>query len=71
VGGGVIRLAWVPSSTLLVISTAHGLVRVLDARDGITKGDFTGHAGMVLDFKVYKDKIVTAGDDAVSRVFKF
>ena len=68
-GGGVIKLAWIPTTSFLVASTAHGLVKVLDARDGSTKADFTGHAGMVLDFKVSGRAIVTGGDDGVARVF--
>jgi hypothetical protein len=69
VGGGIIKLAWIPATSLLVASTAHGLVKVLDARDGSTKADFTGHAGMVLDFKISGRAIVTGGDDGVARVF--
>jgi hypothetical protein len=70
VPGGVIRLAWVPGAApLLAAATAHGLVRVFDARDGSVIADLTGHQGMVLDVCVTAAGVVTAGDDGVCRVY--
>ena len=67
--GGVIRVAWVPGAPLLAAATAHGLVRVFDARDGSVRADLTGHEGMVLDVCVTGVGVVTAGDDGVCRVY--
>jgi len=70
VPGGVIRVAWVPGAApLLAAATAHGLVRVFDARDGSVRADLTGHEGMVLDMCVSAAGVVTAGDDGVCRVY--
>jgi hypothetical protein len=70
VPGGVIRVAWVPvAAPLLAVATAHGLVRVFDARDGTVRADLTGHEGMVLDMCVTAAGVVTAGDDGVCRVY--
>ena len=68
--GGIIRVAWVPGAApLLAAATAHGLVRVIDARDGSTRAELTGHVGMVLDMRVSAAGVVTAGDDGMCRVY--
>ncbi len=67
--GGVIKLVWLPGSPLLAISTSHGLVRVVDARDGTVRASFTGHIGMVLDLWTNGKEVVSAGDDGLVRVY--
>ena len=67
--GGVVKLAWLPGSPVLAVATSHGLLRLLDARDGSVRASFTGHVGMVLDFWTNGKELVSAGDDGVVRVY--
>lgn len=52
----VVKCAWLPNQPLLVSSTADGGVYVWDARDGRLCHSFTGHRGLILDFKVIPPK---------------
>ncbi len=67
--GGVVKLAWLPGSPVLAVATSHGLLRLLDARDGSVRASYTGHVGMVLDFWTNGKELVSAGDDGVVRVY--
>jgi len=68
-GGGVVKVSWLPGSPLLAIATSHGLLRLVDGRDGSVRADLTGHVGMVLDFWTNGKELVSAGDDGVVRVW--
>lgn len=67
---GLIKLGFIPTTTLFAVTTTEGTVLVYDARTGVLLQTFRGHSGMVFDFAFSGGMIVTAGDDGSCRAFK-
>jgi angio-associated migratory cell protein len=69
----IVKLKWIPKSTMIVVSVANGEVIAWDARDGRQVKKDTGTKGIILDFDIFTSPseaiIAVAGDDAVARLY--
>jgi ribosome assembly protein SQT1 len=72
-GDAVTKITFLPKSPIFLVSSMDGKVYKWDARTGELLHECLGHHMGVLDFSVdcSGERLITAGDDGVSLVFKF